>query len=86
MTATFPNNIYTERETENLPGIVFDNLKKQNLYSEDFQNHASEIIAIETFLKGQAHLFSVPTSPSGLASGDVWVDTTGGLNILKIVI
>jgi hypothetical protein len=27
----------------------------------------------------------LPTSSSGLATGDIWVDTTGGLNILKIV-
>jgi hypothetical protein len=27
----------------------------------------------------------LPTSTAGLSTGDVWVDTTGGLNILKIV-
>lgn len=27
----------------------------------------------------------LPTSSAGLASGDIWIDTTGGLNILKIV-
>ena len=27
----------------------------------------------------------LPTSASGLTSGDIWCDTTGGLNILKIV-
>ena len=27
----------------------------------------------------------LPTSTAGLSSGDIWVDTTGGLNILKIV-
>jgi hypothetical protein len=27
----------------------------------------------------------LPTAAAGLAAGDVWVDTTGGLNILKIV-
>ncbi len=48
--ADFPTSIYTERDTENLPGIVFDASKKQNLYSEDFQNHAAEIIAIEEAL------------------------------------
>jgi hypothetical protein len=31
------------------------------------------------------HLGGVPTSAAGLASGDVWCDTTGGLNILKII-
>jgi hypothetical protein len=27
----------------------------------------------------------LPTSVAGLSAGDIWVDTTGGLNILKIV-
>lgn len=27
----------------------------------------------------------LPTSAAGLATGDIWIDTTGGLNILKIV-
>lgn len=27
----------------------------------------------------------LPTASAGLAAGDIWVDTTGGLNILKIV-
>ena len=27
----------------------------------------------------------LPTSTAGLSTGDIWVDTTGGLNILKIV-
>jgi len=30
-------------------------------------------------------IVGLPTSPSGLSAGDVWCDTTGGLNILKIV-
>jgi len=30
-------------------------------------------------------IVGLPTSAAGLAAGDVWVDTTGGLNILKIV-
>ncbi len=33
----------------------------------------------------KANFGGIPTSPSGLASGDMWVDTTGGFNILKIV-
>jgi hypothetical protein len=28
---------------------------------------------------------NLPTAAAGLAAGDIWVDTTGGLNILKIV-
>ncbi len=48
--ALFPESIYTPRETENLPGIVYDETKKQNLFSEDFQNLGGEIEAIETIL------------------------------------
>ena len=35
----------------------------------------------------KVHLSGLPSGssiPGGLATGDVWVDTTGGLNILKI--
>lgn len=46
--ANFPATIYTERVTENLPGIVFNPLDKINLYSDDFQRHAAELIALET--------------------------------------
>lgn len=31
------------------------------------------------------NISNIPTSSAGLSSGDVWCDTTGGLNILKIV-
>jgi hypothetical protein len=34
---------------------------------------------------GKIHFKSLPTSAAGLASGDIWEDTTGGLNILKVV-
>lgn len=48
--ADFPTTIYEERVTENLPGLVYDPTDKKNLYSEDFQHHAEEIIAIENVL------------------------------------
>jgi hypothetical protein len=34
---------------------------------------------------GRLVISGLPTSNAGLATGDVWVDTTGGNNILKIV-
>lgn len=46
----FPDNIYTPRETENLPGIIYDATDKKNMYSEDFQNLGAEINAIEETL------------------------------------
>lgn len=48
--ADFPTSIYSERDTENLPGIIYDPTNKRDLYSEDFQHHAAEIVAIETAL------------------------------------
>ncbi len=48
--AEYPDAIYTPRETENLPGLVYDPADKKNMYSEDFQNLGGEINAIETIL------------------------------------
>lgn len=48
--AEFPSGIFTPRETENLPGLVYDVNDKRNLYSEDFQNLGLEIKAIEETL------------------------------------
>lgn len=52
--ADFPNTIYNPRETENLPGVVYDPANKQNFYSEDFQNQGGEIEAIETWLQNNS--------------------------------
>lgn len=38
-----------------------------------------------TFPVGKINIQNLPTSTSGLSSGDLWCDTTGGLNIIKIV-
>lgn len=46
--ADFPGTIFEARETENLPGLVYDPSNKRNFYSEDFQNLAAEITVIET--------------------------------------
>lgn len=35
--------------------------------------------------KSKLAVVGLPTSLAGLSTGDIWVDTTGGLNILKIV-
>ena len=35
--------------------------------------------------RSKLSVVGLPTSVSGLTSGDIWCDTTGGLNILKIV-
>lgn len=46
----YPDDIFSPRETENLPGIVFNPADKKNLYSEDYQALGGEINAIETTL------------------------------------
>ncbi len=48
--AEFPDNIFVARDTQNLPGIVYDPSDKKNFFSEDFQNLGAEITAIETIL------------------------------------
>ncbi|MES2382887.1 MAG: hypothetical protein V4538_17700 [Bacteroidota bacterium] len=50
MTAEYPTGIFEARETENLPGILYDVDKKRDFFSEDFQNLGAEITAIETAL------------------------------------
>ncbi len=50
MSAQFPTNVYTPRETENLPGVVYDPDDKKNFFSEDFQNQGAEITSIEEYL------------------------------------
>jgi len=61
MTAKYPSQLYTERETENLPGITYDPANKRDFFSDDFQNHAAEIIAIEKTL-GE-NLSNIPVPP-----------------------
>lgn len=79
----FPIKIFNARETENLPGIVYDEDKKQNLFSEDFQNLGAEITSIETILGTlpsgaystvRAWLEALDSKPSG---GSVWYTGSG---------
>ena len=84
--ADFPTSIFSPRTKENRTGIVYDPAKSKVVFAEDVSLIDDEVVAIEEFLKDPPHLFSVPTSPVGLSSGDVWCDTTDGLNLLKIVI
>jgi hypothetical protein len=79
MSAKYPTQLYTERETENLPGILYDADKKQNLFSEDFQRHAEEIIAIETALG--VNMGNIPTPPTKATGAEI--DT--GTNDTKFV-
>jgi len=84
--ADFPTSSYTARTKSNRSGVTYDATKEKVLFVEDINNLDAEIKAVEDYLRGTAHFLSVPTSPSGLVSGDVWCDTTGGLNILKLVL
>ncbi len=85
MSASFPTSVYSPRTKINRDGAVYDALKTKVLFAEDITQLDAEIVAIEAFLEGKPHFFGTPTSPSGLSAGDVWCDTTGGLNILKLV-
>lgn len=49
--AEFPTQVYKARETENLPGIVYNENDPYNFYSEDFQKQGDELTAIETLFK-----------------------------------
>jgi len=70
--ATYPEEIFEQREMENLPGISFDASKKQNLYAEDMQNLANEIIAIQTILG---------TNPQGaFATVKEWLQDLAGVS------
>jgi len=71
----------------------------KNDYAFKVQNVRSDLGAHDAFIiNGLGNVFigkttgnskfgitGLPTSASGLAYGDIWCDTTGGLNILKIV-
>lgn len=46
----YPSAIFHARETENLPGLVYDPDDKKNFFSEDFQNLGAEITSIEETL------------------------------------
>jgi hypothetical protein len=84
--ADFPTTVYNPRTKENRSGVVYNPLKPKVLFAEDIVNLDNEVVAIEEFLMAPPKFFDVPTSPSGLSAGDVWCDTTGGNNILKLVL
>lgn len=48
---SFPTEIFVPRDTENLPGVVYDAGDKRTFFSEDFQNLGGEISAIESELE-----------------------------------
>lgn len=84
--ANFPTSVYNPRTKQNRSGIVYDPTKSKQIFAEDVVNLDNEVVAIEEFLVAPPHFFNIPLSPSGLSAGDVWCDTTSGLNILKIVL
>lgn len=51
MSASFPTSIFEQRPLENRAGVVFDSEDALTLYAEDLENLASEIVALETYLK-----------------------------------
>ena len=66
----------------NLPTASADNQTPTEL----FRITSGGSVGIGTASPGsKLSIVGLPTSTAGLSSGDIWVDTTGGLNILKIV-
>lgn len=83
----YPSEIFTIRETENLPGIVYNPDNKRNIYSEDVQNLGAEITAIETILGTNPQgdydtlvdrLANVLSLDSG---GNLSINSAGSLNL-----
>lgn len=48
--ADYPNNIFTQRELENLPGIAYNPADKKTLFAEDMQALGAEVTALEQTL------------------------------------
>lgn len=51
----------------------------------EFYNDSISALVMKLYLNGTIALPNLQTSTAGLAAGDIWVDTTGALNILKRV-
>lgn len=50
MTAVYPDDIFAQRDIENVTGVDYDATKKTRIYAEDLVALAQEISAIETIL------------------------------------
>lgn len=50
--AVFPDEVFSIREIENLPGIIYDETNKKTLFAEDIQNISAEVSAIESYIIG----------------------------------
>lgn len=50
MIASYPSDIFEQREIQNVSGVVYDADQKTKLYVEDLQSLAAEIVAIQTVL------------------------------------
>jgi hypothetical protein len=85
----YPSAIYTQREIENVPKVVYDETKKTKIFAEDLTKLGDEITAIETDLK-KVKVYRALLSQSGtnaptaivlensLGGEVVWTrDTTG---------
>lgn len=53
----FPDDIYSQRELVNLPGIEFDAENKKTLYAEDISRIGNEITNIENWIGTQTETF-----------------------------
>ena len=53
----FPDDIYSQRELVNLPGIEFDAENKKTLYAEDISRIGNEVTNIENWIGTQTETF-----------------------------
>ena len=78
--AKWPEEIYEQRELENLPGIEYDASNKRTLFAEDIQNLGDEIRAIEENMPNSGGLHKYSTEPQVVGE---WID---GRDVYEVVI
>lgn len=71
--AQYPDNPYTPREIENIPGVTYDANQKKKFYAEDLNAVNDEIVELEDRLTP----FTDKPLPFGIRSGDSmsWLQT-----------
>lgn len=93
--ADFPTTIFEPRVVENLNGIVYDETKTQNLFAEDINSLANEVVAIENLILNKtSYLFKFDSIDGISFSGApewygppgvrVWTDGVGNIGSVRI--
>jgi hypothetical protein len=80
--ADFPTNIYEPRTLENLSGLYFDDTKKTILFAEDYNNIASELVAIEEYLENDIYPIQLKCKKVSLTSSQIKLLNTNPFEII----